>query len=1469
MVRALATRGCDVRVFPNEHALELGLPIINVEEVSGFLSEKKDLFIYHFCAAWPPGEALLKELTCTRIVKYHNITPARFFDGINAEYVEHCQAARATIPAIASELDALWGDSSYNVEEFLGHGVNADCCAVIPPFHHVEELFAEPDDPAWASLLSDGKRNIVVVGRLAPNKGHPLLLKAFAELRKKHDDVRLVIIGSKDSRLRAYHEALDSLVTSLGLEGAVRMAGKVSGRVLATVYRHADLFAITSEHEGFCVPLIEAMAFGVPVVALGTSAVPETMGDAGWLVTSDDAKDFAARMDEALSTHGHDLERMHMRGRQRFHNRYSTSATERRFLEVVGPYLAPVRRPVRAIHQFHSGTAFGDAVTNSMLMMRGMLRDLGFASEVYAQHVAPELAGAICPHTDLRPGPDDVVIIHHSMGHDLDEWVSGLGGHKLLCYHNITPAEFFPPDSPFRHYSVKGRRQVREFMSRMDAAIAVSALNARELIDCGYTDVEILPLLIDTDEIKSRLWNEQLVLSESGCLTVLFVGRVSPHKGHLDVLQAFACLLEMVNQPVRLVFVGGFDAEDPYYRQLCDRIAELGIQSAVTFTGKVSNEDLVAWYRIADVFLCLSDHEGFGIPVIEAMSLDLPVVAFDSSNIADTLGGAGVLIHSKNPLAVAGLVKTIMFDRALRRQIVEAQRVRALDFSRGTLLADFAAFLERQGILADVRRPKVEKIPDQAPIRFQVEGPLETSYSLALVNRQVAFGLAARFPGMVSALPTEGPGRYPVDQKQLAAIPGLADLVAKSSEVESIGTVVRNLYPPRVADARGSRNILCFAWEETGLDPDWVVRFNTWLDGIGAASSFVKKILRDNGVRTPITVYGHGVEHVPMPSGNGGALNLRPGFRFLHVSSCFPRKGVDVLINAYVKEFAGDPDVVLVIKTFPNPHQSVRQLIESLSSREGCPAIELIEADLGSEEVAQLYRACNAFVAPSRGEGFGLPMAEAMRFGLPVITTNYGGQTDFCTEETAWLVDYKFAHAQSHMNLSDSMWAEPDLDSLRRQMRAVRSAFAQEVERKVATARAFIAERCNWQSSADKLIALDDYCASVDPLHGSRPVKLGWFSSWNTKCGIAIYSGFLISQLNAAEFDVRIFASHASETLEPDDGRVVRCWTDQFGNIDGLLTAISEANLDVLVIQHNFAFLSMQGLAAVLNHCHRLGITTVVTFHSTADVTFAGVHSSLGQIASELRLASRLLVHSVDDVNRLKGFGLVDNVAIFPHGVMYRARQSQEAARQATNLPVSGKVVAAYGFMLPHKGFEQLIEAFATLLTKHPDSHLLMVCALYPQPVSEDTLRRCVHLAQSLGCASRVRFVSDFLPDEASMALLDCADLVVFPYQNTAESSSAAVRYGLASRRAVACTPLQIFSDVDSAVHRLPGTAPADIARGLDELLSSPEKLAATAGAQDRWLQAHAWPMLGYRLGGMLQGLRLDDAVARKEALNS
>jgi len=971
-------------------------------------------------------------------------------------------------------------------------------------------------------------------------------------------------------------------------------------------------------------------------------------------------------------------------------------------------------------------------------------------------------------------------------------------------------------------------------------------------------------------------------------------------KNLAGLLEAYALLPAGLRQGYQLVFVGEVGASEQ--RRFQDRALHLGCADRLVFTGHVADQDLVALYRGAALFVFPSLHEGFGLPPLEAMACGTPTIGSDCTSLPAVIGWDEALFDPKSPAAIAQAIGRVLDDPAfaarLRDHGLEQARrfswdhcarlaLEALELPSAVPLAqglDWPQIEARRqerysrlveavaalgpasdrdlqllaGCIAANRRttdPVFRSAALGPSLNWRIEGPFDSSYSLALLNRETALALDG-LGHQVALHSTEGPGDFEPSAAFLAAQPlfarlhqACAALPAPAADVTS-----RNLYPPRVADLNCRLNLLHhFAWEESGLPPHWVEDFNAHLQGITCLSGHVRKVLVDNGVEIPLAVSGCGVDHWQRIEPDPGFRLEARGFRFLHVSSCFPRKGADLLLAAYGQAFTGSDDVSLVIKTFSNPHNDIhRWLASARAARPDFPEVLVIEEDLSEARLKALYQQCQVLVAPSRAEGFGLPLAEALLSGLAVVTTGWGGQLDFCNDRTAWLVDYRFAPARSHFELFDSVWAEADVDHLGQCLRAVHAAPEDERRGRSAAGREALLARFTWRHAVQRLVAAAR-CWS-EPQPPSEP-RLGWVTTWNTRCGIAGYSSHLAKAIPAP---VMVLAADLAgqQAVAEDEDQVIRCWQPVDDSLERLTAAVDQAGLDTLVIQFNYYFFDFKALARFLEAQLAAGRILLLTLHATCDPP-DDADKRLALLVPVLRRCHRLLVHAVADLNRLKDLGLVDNVCLFPHGIL----DYQPVRPAGTGAGGGGRrLLGSYGFFLPHKGLLELIEALALLRDQGQDFDLRMVNAQYPVAASAEMIGAARQLIHRLGLDDHCQLHTDFLDDSHSLALLEECDLIVFPYQQTGESSSAAVRSGLASGRPVAVTPLAIFDDVAPAVLRLPGTSPAALAEGIAALWQTggdgsvlPPQEAADAG---RWRDQHRYSRLGNRLLGLCRALR-------------
>ncbi|MDX2154335.1 MAG: glycosyltransferase [Bryobacteraceae bacterium] len=296
-----------------------------------------DVLIYHHAIHWELGEKILARSRNRLVIKYHNVTPPHFYADYSTLYYRACEEGLAATAALAKFTRAvLWADSQFNAGEFTALGFPEARCRVLPPVHQVEELTQQPLDPIVMGAYRGPRPNVLFVGGMRPNKGHFRAIETFVEYAARTDrQPRLIFAGSFDPGLVKYTDALERHVHNMHLEDSVVFARSVSASQLRAYYTSASAFLCVSEHEGFCVPLIEAMAFRVPLVAWGTTAVGETAASCGYVFSSYDAM----RMAEALDSCVEDMETTRSligQARRRYESSFHPNAIRARLLELTG-----------------------------------------------------------------------------------------------------------------------------------------------------------------------------------------------------------------------------------------------------------------------------------------------------------------------------------------------------------------------------------------------------------------------------------------------------------------------------------------------------------------------------------------------------------------------------------------------------------------------------------------------------------------------------------------------------------------------------------------------------------------------------------------------------------------------------------------------------------------------------------------------------------------------------------------------------------------------------------------------------------------------------------------------------------------------------------------------------------------------------------------------------------------------------
>ncbi len=349
--------------------------------------------------------------------------------------------------------------------------------------------------------------------------------------------------------------------------------------------------------------------------------------------------------------------------------------------------------------------AFGDAVGNDARALKKLLVSLGFQTEIFAENIDPRLPKGEAlpfsrfPELDRR----DPLIYHLSVGTDLNDKIDAFPCRKIMVYHNITlPAFFEPYNKGSVELCVSGLKGMVRLRNSFDYCLADSAFNKENLLDAGYCcPIDVRPILIPFSDYQRTPDRAALDRFQDGRTNIIFVGRISPNKRQENVIRAFFHYKNQYDKDARLILVGASGGMELYLKRLKDYVRLLGLEKDVVFLGHVSFEAILAVYRSASAFLCMSEHEGFCVPLVEAMMFDVPVVAYRSCAIPDTLGGSGILLDSNAPELAAAALHRVAADPAIRNTIVQGQRGRLADFSYekiGSLFSkQLLQFLDREG----------------------------------------------------------------------------------------------------------------------------------------------------------------------------------------------------------------------------------------------------------------------------------------------------------------------------------------------------------------------------------------------------------------------------------------------------------------------------------------------------------------------------------------------------------------------------------------------------------------------------------------------------------------------------------------------------------------------------------------------------------------------------------------------------
>lgn len=526
------------------------------------------------------------------------------------------------------------------------------------------------------------ERYILYLGRRDNTKNTDLLIRAFTAFKQQYHSSNLKLVLAGPGKIEIPDRNFD--IIDLGL---------VQEEEKASLLTNCLALFQPSRNESYSRVMMEAWFNQRPVAAhkecLATAlAVQSSQG--GWLAkTEQEWVDLFAKVDildeSQLRAYG-------LKGYDYAQENAVWDKVIKRYEDALGltaktsnPKIyqaASITPKLKEIHQLLPNFSYGDAISNQAIAIRNYLRDSGYRSEIFTRYVDPRVIQEVKTLPEAKINPDAGLLYHHSIGNpEITNCAIAHPGSKCLIYHNITPSEFFKPFDPhFANLLEQGRKDLAKLASYFPLSVGDSAYNAAELAELGFTKPTVLPIIIDPQ--KWDIAPDPTIMNQyqDGTKNIIFVGRITPNKKQEDLLVAFTHYLNL-DANARLILIGWGSNTEPYYCHIIKAIAKLDLSDRVIVTGQVNDAQLLAYYRTAHLFWSMSEHEGFGVPLVEAMWFDIPVLTYKSSAIPETLGNGGILFNSKDDLLqVAALAKLLMSDGDLKTTVLKAQEKRRTEF---------------------------------------------------------------------------------------------------------------------------------------------------------------------------------------------------------------------------------------------------------------------------------------------------------------------------------------------------------------------------------------------------------------------------------------------------------------------------------------------------------------------------------------------------------------------------------------------------------------------------------------------------------------------------------------------------------------------------------------------------------------------------------------------------------------------
>jgi len=539
-------------------------------------------------------------------------------------------------------------------------------CSILPK---IEVVYEGIETICYDHITYD--KYILSLGRRDKGKNTHLLIESFDQfIKKTKSDLKLLIAGVGDLPISPKSNNIIDL-------------GMVNNSEKLKLIANCLALINPSENESFSRVIFEAWYAKKPIIihknCLATYEALKSSGMAGFF-----AYDIDSFINTFIEIEQIPLEKIKQIGTKGYE--YANRIAD--WDKVIARYLSSFERLKnsnkvkkynnKSIHQLLPNLSYGDAISNQAIAIKKILIEEGYESKIFVRHIDPKVASECEKFKPKKLNKDDGLIYHHSIGFEYTEYAIKHNGKKALIYHNITPKDFFEPyNKKFAKLLQTGREHLHDLAGTFPFNYGDSQFNVNELILNGCKNCDVLPLIISPDK-----WNflpDSSVIQDltDGKKNILFTGRLAPNKKQTDLVKMMF-YLKQINRNVRLCIVGTANLAEPYVMELYDLIKKYDLMDDVIVTGRINEATLKAYYMSADLYVSMSEHEGFGVPLIEAMWFDIPVLAFESSAIPETLAGSGFMFkNKKDMLSVAVLTNELLNNKELRKNIIfEQQKVR-------------------------------------------------------------------------------------------------------------------------------------------------------------------------------------------------------------------------------------------------------------------------------------------------------------------------------------------------------------------------------------------------------------------------------------------------------------------------------------------------------------------------------------------------------------------------------------------------------------------------------------------------------------------------------------------------------------------------------------------------------------------------------------------------------------------------